>query len=200
MIYSLKGILSLKSPNMAVIECGGVGFKCLVSASTAAQLPRLGETAFLYTYMQVREDSMELFGFFDANELTAFKLLNTVTGVGAKMALSVLSTLSIDKLITAVASEDEKALTSCSGVGKKLASRIILELHDKVFALTGTGEEYEVLKAAAPSTASRISEAAQALTSLGYTQSEAAVALGACTESMTLEDMIKTALKKLMRG
>ena len=158
MIYSLRGKLIFKDAGTAVIECMGVGYKCWVSQNTSAQLPLLGKEAYLLTYMQVRDDSVDLFGFADSNELESFRMLTTVNGVGARVALVILSVLPVERLALAIASGDEKTLQKCGGVGKKLASRIVLELKDKVGSFGGS-MEMEKIASASPSSQSKISEA-----------------------------------------
>ena len=121
MIYSLNGTIILTEPNAVVIECGGVGYKCLTTMNTLRVLPKTGEKAMLYTHMIVREDAVELCGFADKSELACFRLLTGVSGVGAKVAIAILSVLTPEQLALAVSSGDSKAFTKASGVGKKLA-------------------------------------------------------------------------------
>ena len=130
MLYSVKGELIHMEPNVAVICCGGVGFRCRITVNTARKLPHIGEEAMLYTMMDVREDAIELFGFADRRELECYKQLTAITGVGPKAALAVLSELSPEKVALAVAAGDYKAFTRAPGVGPKLAQRIVLELKD----------------------------------------------------------------------
>ncbi len=126
MIYSLRGKLLLSEPGGVVVECAGVGYRCAVSLSTLAKLPGTGSEVFLLTHMVVREDTVDLFGFADTQELASFRLLTTVNGVGARLALTLLSDFSSSQLALAVASGDAKALTRSAGVGNKLAQRIVL--------------------------------------------------------------------------
>ena len=202
MIYSLRGKLIFAEANAVVIECGGVGYRCAVSMNTRAQMPHIGEETFVFTYMNVREDAVDLFGFADENELSTFKLLTSVNGVGPKVALALLSDFTASKLALAVASNDAKALTKAAGVGTKLAQRIVLELKDKLGALGSLSKEdssvIESISAAAAKHGN-ISEATAALVSLGYGQSEAAAVLAGCSEDTAVEELIKTALKKLAR-
>ena len=132
MIDSLHGTLIHTEPGVAVVECGGVGFKCMVSQNTQRTLPPNGEKVKIFTLLNVREDALDLFGFASRNECGCFKMLTSVTGVGPKAALSILSELSPEQVAMAAASGDSKALTRASGVGPKLAQRIVLELRDKV--------------------------------------------------------------------
>ncbi len=135
MLYSVRGTLVHLEPRMAVVECGGVGFRCQITMNTARQLPALGAEALLYTILNVREDAMELFGFADQSELRCFQQLTAVSGVGPKAAIAILSELSPDRIAVAVAGGDYKSLTRAQGVGPKLAQRIVLELKDKVGAM-----------------------------------------------------------------
>ncbi|MEA5136110.1 MAG: Holliday junction branch migration protein RuvA [Candidatus Fimivivens sp.] len=199
MIYSLRGKLLLAEPGGVVVECAGVGYRCAVSLNTLTKMPTTGTEVFLLTHMVVREDTVDLFGFADTQELASFRLLTTVNGVGARLALTLLSDFSSSQLALAVASGDAKALTRSAGVGNKLAQRIVLELKDK---LGGFGSaDTKVLEAVSASTAKggNLSEAIAALAALGYSQSEAAGALADCTDDMTVEALVKRGLKKLAR-
>ncbi len=196
MLYSLRGKLIYTDHHAAVVECGGVGYKCAASAATLAALPKLGEEAFLYTHMNVREDAVELFGFSSAVELDSFKMLISVNGVGPKAALAILSALSPDKFALSVAAGDVKALTAAQGVGPKLAQRIVLELKDKIsnerLAESVGGE----MGAVSPvRSSSNTGEAVSALMALGYSQTEAASAVAKMDASLSVEELIKGALK-----
>ncbi len=192
MIYSLRGKLIDSGVDFAVIECGGVGYRCAVSLATATGLSDDGDV-MLFTHMAVKEDSIDLYGFIDRDELACFRTLIAVNGVGAKMALSLLSTLGVDKLTLAVEAEDIKTLTQAPGVGTKLASRVVLELKGKLAMGSTT-----FAKAANVSVkGGNLSEAAEALVALGYNRSDAAVALSGCDESETVEQMVKKALRAL---
>jgi Holliday junction DNA helicase RuvA len=198
MIYSLCGIVTHMETGFAVIECGGVGFKCSTTANTLKKLPKTGEKATLYTYLNVREDALDLFGFFDDKELNCFKMLISVSGVGPKAALSILSEASPEKFALYVASGDAKALTRAPGIGAKIAQRIILELRDKISkeqAAAGFGDA----DSGVPSASGSSEEAINALVVLGYSRSEAALAVGRCDGTLTVEDIIRQALKQLMR-
>ena len=199
MIASVRGKLIYTDTACAVVECGGVGYKCFVTKNTLYKLPPKGEEVFLHTYLAVREDAMDLYGFRDIEELDAFKLVTSVNGVGAKMGLALLSEFTASQLTLYVASGDYKALTAASGVGPKLAQRIVLELKDKVGSLQ-SGDTL-VIKAVGNATVnSNTKEAVSALVSLGYTQSEASLAVGKLDPALSTEDLIKQALKTLARG
>jgi Holliday junction DNA helicase RuvA len=205
MFYYISGTLALLDLTYAVVDAGGVGYRLSIPQSTYSQLPH-GTTANaqvrLYTYMAVREDGVELFGFASTEELDAFKLLITVSGVGPKAAIAVLSQLSPAKLSRAILTDDKKAIAQANGIGPKTAARIILELKDKLKKM-GTEDAYgeespSALSEAAPT--SKLSDAQDALMALGYTRSEAAAALRTIdTEHNELDDVIRLALKKLMR-
>ena len=199
MIASVRGKLIYTDTACAVVECGGVGYKCFVTKNTLYNLPQKGEEVFLHTFLVVREDAMDLYGFRDIEELDAFKLVTSVNGVGAKMGLALLSEFTASQLTLYVASGDYKALTAASGVGPKLAQRIVLELKDKVGSLQ-SGDTL-VIKAVGNATVnSNTKEAVSALVSLGYTQSEASLAVGKLDPALSTEDLIKQALKTLARG
>ncbi|MBP1578281.1 MAG: Holliday junction branch migration protein RuvA [Oscillospiraceae bacterium] len=199
MIYSLRGKLIMAQPGVIVVECGGVGYKCAVSLTTLSMLPNKGSEVFIYTYMNVREDAVDLFGFADERELDAFKLLTSVNGVGPKAGLALLSDFTFDKLALAIASGDSKALTKTAGIGNKIAQRIVLELKDKLGGIS-TGNDDVIAKVTeAVANRGNISEAIAALCSLGYGQSEAAAVLAGCDESSSVEELIKFGLKKLAK-
>lgn len=198
MISSLRGKLILAEARTVVIECGGVGFKCNASLNTVSALGNIGSEVFVYTYMTVREDAIELSAFSDINELEIFKLLIGVNGVSARIALSLLSEFTADRLILHIASSDTKALTKANNVGAKLAQRIVLELKDK---LTSTdislGADTELASSA--SSNSSASEAVSALVALGFSQTDASVAIGKLDKSLPVETLIKEGLKSLSR-
>ena len=202
MLYSVRGTLIHMEPRVAVVECGGVGFRCHITMNTARELPKVGDEATLYTIMSVREDAIELFGFADQSELRSFKLLIGVSGVGPRAALSILSAVTPQQLALAVVTEDEKALTAANGIGKKIAQRVILELKDKLAreeALGGTSVKGGALAMAAVPH-SKKSEAQSALAVLGYGSAEIATALKDIDmEALTLEDIIRQALKRMMK-
>ena len=203
MFYYLNGTLTVLETGMAVIDCGGVGYMCNISARTEQKLAtELGKPAKLMTYLSVREDAMELFGFYDKEELSMFKLLISVSGVGPKAAISILSLMTPEKLSLAIATEDAKAISKAPGVGAKTAGRIILDLKDKVakaFPVMESADDTPA--AAAPSAAgtSKMSDAQAALLSLGYSRQEIAAALSKVDTSASLEDIIRLALNVLLR-
>lgn len=198
MIASLRGKLIYSDTSSVVLECGGVGFRCFVTRTTLNRLPKNGEELFLYTHFAVREDSMDLYGFGELEELQAFKLITSVNGVGAKIGMAILSEFSADRLVLYIASGDAKALTTASGVGIKLAQRIVLELKDKMgdLGVAASADAVAVSNAVASSSSS---EAIEALVSLGYSKSEAAVAVGKLDATLPADELIKQALKGLAR-
>ena len=199
MIYSLNGKLIYTDQTTAVVECGGVGYKCTVTYNTLRELPKLNEQVMLYTHMIVREDSVSLFGTLFADELEWFKRLLNINGVGTPKALAILSELSPSKLALAIASGDIKAISRAKGVGAKLAQRVVLELKDKV--VKSMGEQGAASNGAMFSAdevnESSLNEAIAALTALGYSQSEAAAAVSGQDLSQSVDVIIKNALKKL---
>ncbi len=199
MIASVRGKLIFTDNNCAIVECGGVGYKCFVTKNTLYNLPQKNEEVFLHTFLSVREDAMDLYGFKELEELEAFKLITSVNGVGAKMGIALLSEFTASQLTLYIASNDYKALTAASGVGPKLAQRIVLELKDKVGSLQ-SGDTIELKAVGNATLNSNTKEAVSALVSLGYTQSEASLAVGKCDPALSTEDLIKQALKTLARG
>ena len=199
MYYHVNGELCLTEPHTAVIDCGGVGYKLTVSNTTLAAISsKLGEKVKLYTYLAVREDAMELFGFYSMQEHSAFKMLLTVSGVGPKAAVSILSTLTPEQFAAAVCSSDTKTLGKASGIGAKTAARIVLELKDKLAKEFGS----DVVSAAPAgiTTTGKLSDAVNALLVLGYSKPEANEDLaGIDSSSMSLEALITTALKRLVK-
>ena len=199
MIASLRGKLIYTDNTSAVIECGGVGFKCFVTKNTLYNLPEKNQEVFLNTYMVVREDAMDLYGFIDREELECFKLITSVSGVGSKIGLALLSEFTANQITLYIASNDPKALTAATGVGIKLAQRIVLELKDKIGSLD-SGEAIEIKAVGNATVNSNSKEAVAALVSLGYTQSEASLAVGRLDQALSTEELIKLALKTLARG
>lgn len=199
MFYYLNGVVAEMEANLAVIDCGGVGYACATTNYTLSQLKK-GERAKLYTYMNVREDAVELFGFATQSELHSFKLLLGVSGVGPKAALSILSANTPANLAMAVVMGDEKALTAAPGIGKKIAQRIILELKDKLAKEQSSfsGDSGAILPVAVPDDKTR--EAGAALAVLGYSASEVAAALkGIDMDALPLEEIIRQALKRMVK-
>jgi len=200
MIATLNGKLIIKELNYVVVECSGVGFKCFVTNQTHSSIGNIGENVFLHTYLAVREDALDLYGFIDAQELEVFKLITSVSGVGSKIGLAILSEFTADKIMLFIASGDAKSLTAASGVGIKLAQRIILELKDKVGSIAVSDVNFDI-KAVGNATAhSSTKEAIEALVSLGYTHSEASLAVGRLDQALDTNELIKQALKSLARG
>lgn len=199
MIASLHGKLIYTDNSQVVVECAGVGFKCAVTKNTLYNLPQKNDEVFLHTYMVVREDAMDLYGFADLDELEAFKLITSVSGVGPKIGLALLSEFSASQLTLYIASNDPKALTAASGVGIKLAQRIVLELKDKIGSLS-TDDTLDIKAVGNATVNSNSKEAVAALVALGYTQSEASLAVGRQDQSLSTEELIKAALKTLARG
>lgn len=197
MIYSLRGTLTYVEPTFAVVECGGIGFKCFVSNSTLTSLPSNGKEVSLLTYMSIREDAMDLYGFATPNELDAFKLLISISGVGPKAAISILSALSPDRLAMAVSSGDVKSIQQAQGIGKKTAERIVLELKDKMVSVASGNASVVVDGIKNVATNDNAREAVEVLVSLGYNQSDAAAVVGAMEPSMSVDDMIRRGLKAL---
>ena len=198
MIYSVNGTVEVIEPNLAVIDCGGVGYACRTTANTISQL-KIGEKAKLLTYLAIREDAAELFGFADTAELSCFKMLISVSGVGPKAALSILSGMTPQSFALCVASGDSKTLTNAPGIGKKTAERIVLELKDKVskqdVAAGVKGSQIPVVAAAS----NTVAEAVSALMVLGYTNTEATNALSGLDPASPADELIKAGLKKLAR-
>jgi len=196
MIYSVRGELIHAEPKLAVVECGGVGMACQITMNTARQLPSVGSEVMLYTMMNVREDAIELFGFAEKNELASFKLLTTVSGVGPKVGIAILSELTPERVAMAIASGDYKALTKAAGVGPKLAQRIVLELKDKC-ALPTSGAGDMDIPAGPVSAAGNAAQAVSALTVLGFSASEAAAAVGKLDSTLPVESLVRQALRSL---
>ena len=201
MIYSVKGELIVKNTDAAVISCGGVGFKCMITLATYGDLPAVGNECMLYTYLNVKEDALDLYGFSTTEELECFKLLTSVSGVGPKFGLAMLSTLSPKQTVMCIATGDAKSLTAAPGIGPKLANRIVLELKDKVGGIDfGGGEEITAAASVSVGAASNVAEAINAMVALGYTQAEATAAVSKLDSSLSVEDLIKGALKAAMSG
>ncbi len=197
MIYSLRGKLIFSDVSAAAIECAGVGYKFTASVKTLSNLPQIGNEAFVYTYMNVKQDGVDLFGFSDLRELEAFKQLINVSNVGPKVAIAVLSSFTVDELYLHVASEDAKGISKAPGVGLKTAQRIVLELKDKIGTSLGgvSADTAAVVNADKGGSVSK--DAIAALVQFGYSQSEASVAVGKCDLSKSTEDIIKQALRLL---
>ena len=201
MFYYVKGTVAHVAPYLAVVDCGGVGYACRTTNQTISQLT-VGREAKLFTYLYVREEIFELYGFATENELNCFQLLIGVSGVGPKAALSILSAATPEALAMSIITGDEKVLTVAPGIGKKIAQRIILELKDKLAKgqISGGGEGYGGTgMTVIPQNKS--SEAAAALAVLGYSQGEIGMALkGVDIEGLPLEEIVRQALKKMVKG
>ncbi len=199
MIASLRGRLLYNDTNSVVIECGGVGMRCFITKKTLSQIPKLNEEVFLYTHLSVKEDALDLYGFAELEELEAYKLLTSVSGVGAKIGIALLSEFSADEISLYIASGDAKMLTRASGVGLKLAQRIVLELKDKLGSIASS-DDTVIASVGNANINSNSKEAVAALVSLGYSQSEASLAVGKLDQTLSAEELIKLALKSLARG
>lgn len=204
MIYSITGKLALKELNFAVVECAGVGYGCRTSYNTVSQLGEIGSEAKLFTHLHVREDAVELFGFSDMQELNCFKLLISVSGVGPKAAISILSDMTPEKFAFLVASGDSKGFTKTKGIGAKTAQRIVLELKDKISSDSLTSGSVSAGESFTPSgmagSSSNVSEALEALMVLGYSQGEAASVLGKLDPNLSTQDLIRETLKIMASG
>ena len=201
MFYYLDGTVAEIAPFLAVIDCGGVGYACKTTNYTLSRLKK-GQRAKLYTHLNVGEGIFELYGFATQAELGSFRMLIGVSGVGPKAALAILSTGSPDALAMAIVTGDEKTLTAAPGIGKKIAQRIILELKDKLAKESAaTGLDFSGGSTVnAPAFTSKATEAAQALAVLGYTSAEVSAALkGVDVEHLTLEEIIRQSLKKMVK-
>jgi len=201
MYYYVSGSVAHVEPYLAVIDCGGVGYACRTTAYTLSQIKK-GEKAKLFTYLSVREDAMDLYGFASQEELKLFRQLISVSGIGPKAALGILSSSSPANLAMSIITGDEKALTAAQGVGKKIAQRVILELKDKLAkgqAISASGENISV-PAMTIIPQNKLSEASAALAVLGYSQAEINVALkGIDLENLPLEQIIRLALKNMLK-
>lgn len=193
MIHSLNGTVLSKTPADIVLSCGGVGFYVMIPSSVYAYLPEVGDSGVVYTHLNVKDDGMELYGFATEQQKAAFRLLIGVSGVGPKVALAILSVYGSDAIALAIASGDHKAFTAASGVGPKLAQRIVLELKDKIGDLGGA----EAVAVSAAAVQGAAGEAVAALVSLGFTQSEAASAVAKLPQDMGVEEMIAAALRSM---
>ena len=207
MLYHVRGELVHREPTLAVLECGGVGYALTVSLVTSDTLEgSLGKTVKLYTHLQVREDGIELFGFYSKEELSCFKMLIGVSGVGPKAAMSILSIFTPERFAFAVSGEDVKGLSKAPGVGAKTAARIVLELKDKLAKDSSVkplldGASFSPAATPAQSTDKRkLSEAVDALTVLGYNRNEILEILKRIdTAKLSLEEIITAALKQFAR-
>ncbi len=201
MIYSVKGTLIHKEAGLAVVECAGVGYACRTTYNTLAGIGEIGEESMLYTYLHVMQDGIEFFGFLSRQELGCFKMLLSVTGVGPKAALAILSDIDPNNFALAVATGDHKLFTKTKGVGPKMAQRIILELKDKISKEQLGNTQPMPIGAVnrAFISGGAASEAVDALLVLGYSQSEAESAVSKLDPSLSAEELIRLALKSLAK-
>jgi Holliday junction DNA helicase RuvA len=198
--YYISGELVLADPSIAVIDAGGIGYRIFISGNTLGKLAgKLGSKVKLYTHFSVKEDAMELYGFYTEEELSSFRLLISVSGVGAKSAIAILSLMSPEKLATAIVNGDAKAISKAQGIGSKTAQRIILELKDKVGKELSSSDDGISVVSESATAGNNISEATNALIVLGYTRAEASYALKGLDPSLDLEALIRQALTKLMK-
>lgn len=197
MFYYINGTVTIMEANLAVVDCGGVGYACHTTGYTLSQL-QIGKQHRLFTYCNVKEDAFDIFGFASKEELNCFLRLIGVSGVGPKVALAILSATTPSQFTLAVVTGDEKTLSRAQGVGKKMAQRIILELKDK---LAGEAADYSAPGGAAVPVhvGNKASEASAALASLGYSQSEIGAALkGIDVEQLSLEEIVRRALRAMV--
>lgn len=197
MFYSLNGTLVHIDDTFVVLDCNGVGYRCFTTDITKNNLPQVGNQVKLFTYLNVREDSMTIFGFLSQQELSCFKLLMSVSGVGSRVALAILSVLSYEQVALAITKQDSATFTLASGVGKKLAQRIILELKDKISKLnieSNLKSDTNIIGS------SNKLEAINALTVLGYSRSEVLSTIASLDDNLTVEALIRQALKKFSGG
>lgn len=199
MFYYLTGKITILDTNLAVVDCGGVGYACRVTNYTQSQL-RIGEEKRLYTHCNIREDAFDIYGFSGREELRLFELLIGVTGVGPKAAVAILSALTPEQFTLAVMTGDDKSITMAQGVGKKIAQRIVLELKDK---LGSAVESVDFSTGGNPivNSGSNVSLASAALAELGYSQQDIARALkGLQVDGMATEEIIRQALRAMVMG
>lgn len=199
MFYYVEGKVAMLTQGLAVVDCGGVGYACHTSQNTIGAV-QIGNKAKLYTYLYVREDMFDLYGFADMEELNCFKMLINVSGVGPKAALAILSTASPSRLALSIMTGNEKMLMQAPGIGKKIAQRIIMELRDKIAKeqMDGTQSSVPFLANDTNNGVNHTQEAVAALMVLGYSQSEALCAMeGMPREGMNAEEIIRHSLKKL---
>ncbi len=195
MFFSLNGTLIYKEAGIVAIECAGVGYRCFITENTQRFLPEVGEQLKLFTCLNVREDSMTIFGFYTKEEKDCFKTITSVSGVGAKVGLAILSQFSPEEVAMYIASGDGKKLTKASGVGPKLASRIVLELKDKFKDISINNNKY----LGAISKSKNIEQAIQALAVLGYSEEDISEPISKLDSSLSVEELIRLTLKSMAR-
>ena len=199
MFYSVRGKLIHMDSSTAVVECGGVGYNCQTTMNTLKNL-RLGDEVTLFTYLNVREDAMELFGFSAKTELDTFKTLIGVSGVGPKAGLAILSELSPEQVAMAIATDDIKTITRAQGVGKKIAQRIVLELKDKLAkSLSTEDNSLPSSSAAANAAMGNIPKAIEALGVLGYSPADVSGILATMDSALPVEQLIAQTLRQMGR-
>ena len=198
MIYSVTGVLKHIDLSFVVIECNGVGFKCNTSVNTISQLGDLENTVTLYTYLAVKEDAIELYGFGTTYEHECYLKLISVSGVGPKAAIAILSALTPSELANAIVTENVKAITAAQGVGPKVAQRIILELKSKFSSTASAPIRSQSATKSIASAGNELNEAIIALESLGYTHAQAVSAVNGIDSTLSASQIIKLALKNLM--
>ena len=197
MIYSLNGKLLHIEEGFFVVECAGVGYLCKASATTLSCLPPKESEVFVYTTMTYNQETgSDLYGFYDRAEQDCFRMLTSISGIGPKAALSVLSEFTPDSFALAVASGDAKAITRAKGIGPKAAQRIILELRDKI-SNDSVSKGFSAATVSVGKISGNAGEAIAAMVSLGYTNSEAAAVIGKLDQSLPVDEMIKAALKAI---
>ena len=201
MFYYLEGNITVIEAGIAVVDIGGVGYCCYTTANTLSFL-EVGKKARLYTYCNIKEDTFDIYGFHDLSEKRCFELLLSVSGVGPKAALSILSSASPEGLAMAIVTDNDKILTSAPGVGKRIAQRIILELKDKMSKETSAmkGSGFVLPTSDSGTVGNKINDVSAALTVLGYSSAEISSALrGIATEQLTVEEIIKEILRNTMK-
>ena len=206
MIAYIRGVFAEADGNMVILEtAGGIAYEVAVMPADLDKLPAQGEELKLYTYLQVKEDGVALYGFFSKQDLTIFKLLITVSGIGPKLGLGILSSIGADELRMAVISEDADRLSAAPGVGKKTAGRLVIELKDKIMALSTSFAEEVAESSMEPAGSEPLENkqlrenALQVLIALGYAQKEAVKAVKAVeiTDGMTDDEMVRLSLRQL---
>ncbi len=192
MYHYIKGILTYTDENIVVVEAGGVGYELYASFSTVEKLGKIGDMCKIYSYLSVREDEMSLYGFADLAEKELFLKLINVSGIGCKMAISILNSASLSDIISSIVRADVNRLSKIKGIGKKTAERLVVELRDKL----SQGTEYTAVASPFGLTVSVNSEAVEALMSLGYTRQDAQAAVARVERpDMRTEDIVLAALK-----
>ncbi|MBQ6266406.1 MAG: Holliday junction branch migration protein RuvA [Clostridia bacterium] len=199
MFYSITGGVVFTDESSVALDCGGVAFRLFATQQTLRKCSVIGDVLTLYTHLNVREDALDLYGFYDKNELECFKLLTAVSGVGPKAALAILSQLTPDRLAVCVAGGDVKAITAAQGVGPKLAQRVVLELRGKLDGFADSAALGDIAAAQKATVSYAGEDAVNALVMLGYSRAEASIAVGRLDANLSTEDMIKQALKALAK-